>query len=81
MADFRTQHVLLDLGSGSGLSIKQYLHSNKARQHDIQVHAFEPDPMKFRQLRKAVTDSKFKQQTVLHDTAIWIANEQVSQQM
>ena len=48
MADFRSQHMLLDLGSGCGLSIQQYLHSNKAGQRDSQVHVFEPDPIKFR---------------------------------
>ncbi|DBA87852.1 TPA: hypothetical protein ACH3X1_004849 [Trebouxia sp. C0004] len=72
------QHMLLDLGSGSGLSIKNYLHANQARQHDIQVHAFEPDTWKVAQLRKFLTDSKLHKQPIVHDTAVWIANDQVS---
>ena len=69
--------MLLDLGSGIGLSIKNYLHANQARQHDIQVHAFEPDPWKVVQLRKFLTDSKLHKQPMVHDTAVWIANDQV----
>ncbi len=74
---FRGQHMLLDLGSGTGLSIKNYLHANQARQHDIQVHAFEPDPWKVAELRKFLTDSKLYKQPMVHDTAVWIANDQV----
>lgn len=69
--------MLLDLGSGTGLSIKNYLHANQARQHDIQVHAFEPNPWKVAQLRKFLTDSKLHKQPMVHDTAVWIANDQV----
>ena len=69
--------MLLDLGSGIGLSIKNYLHANQARQHDIQVHAFEPDPWKVAELRKFLTDSKLHKQPMVHDTAVWIANDQV----
>ncbi len=69
--------MLLDLGSGSGHSIKQYLHANQARQHDIQIHAFEPDHLQLAQLRTALTESKQHQKATLHDTAVWTASEQV----
>lgn len=73
----RGRHILLDLGSASGVSIKQYLRTNEAKQHHIQVHAFEPDPLQLAQLRTSLTRSKHHERAALHEAAIWVADEQV----
>ena len=69
--------MLVDLGSGTGDSIRQYLQANQARQQEIQIHAFEPDPAWMHELQVAFSQNKLHQQTTLHEAAVWVRDDQV----
>lgn len=73
----RTHNVLVDLGSGSGASIKQYLQANQAKQQDIQIHAFEPDHWKIATLQTSLRQQHLNQQPAVHEAAVWVTDGMV----
>ena len=69
--------MLVDLGSGSGTSIKQYLQANQAQQQNIQIQAFEPDHTKIAELKASLAQIKHQQQATVHEAAAWVKDEMV----
>ena len=74
---YRRQHVLLDIGSGTGSTITTFVQGHRALEHELQVHAFEPNPTYHARLRTALRHVKTSLPTVIHEAAAWIADEEV----
>ena len=74
---YRRQHVLLDVGPGTGSTITTFVQGHRALEHELQVHAFEPNPTHHAKLRTALRHVKTSLPTVIHEAAAWIADEEV----
>lgn len=74
---YKRQHILLDLGSGSGARIRGFVQERKSVEHELQIHAFEPNPAALDRLRAALRHIKTSSPTVVHEAAAWIADEEV----
>lgn len=75
---FRRQHILLDVGSGTGDSIKSFIQEHKALEHELQIYAFEPNPANLPRLQAALVHVKTSWPPVVHEAAAWTADEEVS---
>ena len=74
---YRRRRYLLDLGSGCGKAIKEFMQKNHAVEHELQIHAFEPNPAHHPKLRAALAQIKSHSPAILHEAAAWVSDEQV----
>ncbi|KAL8789768.1 MAG: hypothetical protein Q9213_001019, partial [Squamulea squamosa] len=72
------QHVLLDVGSGTGNRLKTFVQEHKTLEHELQIHAFEPNTAHLAKLQAALRSIKTSLPAVAHDAAAWIADEEVT---
>lgn len=75
---YRRQHILVDVGSGTGDSIKSFIQEHKALEHELQIFAFEPNPANLPRLKAALAHVKTSLPPVVHEAAAWTADEEVS---
>lgn len=74
---YRSQRYLLDLGSGCGNNIKEFVQKHKALEYELQIHAFEPSSVQLSKLRAALAQIKSRSPAILHEAAAWVSNEEV----
>lgn len=67
----------MDLGSGTGAEIGKYFAGNPRQRGSILVHAFEPYAVHLQHLKAALARHQLLPQVTVHETAAWIADEQV----